>query len=59
MRYKILSLDDPDYGCEEFPKDGPHVSILIESDDGDKTRIERPESWLTERGLDKGSYFEI
>ena len=53
--YKILDIQEADYGCEECPKDGPHA--LLNIDDG--RSIEVSEKWIADNGIKEGKLIHI
>lgn len=53
--YKILDIQEADYGCEECPKDGPHV--LLRLDDG--SSVEVSEKWIADNGIKEGKLIHI
>lgn len=53
--YKILDIQEADYGCEECPKDGPHA--LLNIDDG--RSIEVSEKWIADNGIREGKLIHI
>lgn len=53
--YKIIDIQEADYGCEECPKDGPHA--LLNIDDGKS--IEVSEKWIADNGIKVGKLIYI
>ena len=53
--YKILDIQEADYGCEECPKDDPHA--LLNIDDGKS--IEVSEKWIADNGIKEGKLIHI
>ena len=53
--YKILGIQEADYGCEECPKDGPHA--LLNIDDG--RSIDVSEKWIADNGIKEGKLIHI
>lgn len=53
--YKIIDIQEADYGCEECPKDGPHA--LLNIDDG--RSIEVSEKWIADNGIKEGKLIHI
>ena len=53
--YKIVDIQEADYGCEECAKDGPHAMLII--DDG--KRIEVSEKWIADNGIKEGKLIHI
>lgn len=53
--YKILDIQEADYGCEECPKDGPHA--LLRLDDGNS--VEVSEKWIADNGIKEGKLIHI
>lgn len=53
--YKILDIQEADYGCEECPKDGPHALLNID----DRRSIEVSEKWIADNGIKEGKLIHI
>lgn len=53
--WKIKSIDEADYGCEErMPGEPLLVFVTLESEDGAILQFEMPENWLVMQELDIG-----
>ena len=53
-RYKIIRIDEEDYGCEERPDDHvPMVSVLVKAIEPDDFGV-FPERIINRRNLDEG-----
>ena len=60
MKYKILRIDEPLYGCEEPPADAPLlVDVTLESTDGRRRVLPYPDEALRADGIDEGDFVEI
>ncbi|WP_298482966.1 hypothetical protein [uncultured Ruminococcus sp.] len=60
MQYRILKIDEDDYGCEGVPEgQGPMCSVLIQDADGTEHWIKLSDAYLTENHLDEGDTTEL
>ncbi|MDD6710904.1 hypothetical protein [Sharpea porci] len=60
MRYKIIEILEPDFGCEGRPEGYVQVDdVVIEDDSGTQHILKMEDAKLYELKLDIGSYMEI
>ena len=60
MRYKIIEILEPDFGCEERPEGYVQVDdVVVEDDLGSQHILKMEDAKLYELELDVGSYMEI
>lgn len=60
MQYRILKIDEDDYGCEGVPEgQGPMCSVLIQDAVGTEHWIKLSDAYLTENHLDEGDTTEL
>ena len=60
MEWKIISIGEADYGCEERGDDEPlHCSVLLQNQDGQKRWLEVEDPWLRDRNLREGDFWPI
>lgn len=53
--WKILRIDEADYGCEErMPGEPLMLLITLENEEGSVIRFEVAENWIEMQGLDVG-----
>lgn len=58
--YTILSIDEPDFGCEGLP-DGqePLCDVVLQSETGETRRVKIADALLYARNLDVGSVLQL
>ena len=55
MIWKVIHIDEDDYGCEErMPGEPLTVLITIESEDGRQVRFSVAEQWLCQQSIEEG-----
>ena len=60
MRYKIIEILEPDFGCEGRPEGYVQVDdVVVEDDLGSQHILKMEDAKLYELELDVGSYMEI
>ncbi|MGN1392069.1 MAG: hypothetical protein ACI4WQ_08775 [Sharpea porci] len=60
MRYKIIEILEPDFGCEGRPEGYVQVDdVVVEDDLGTQHILKMEDAKLYELKLDIGSYMEI
>lgn len=60
MRYKIIEILEPDFGCEGRPEGYVQVDdVVVEEDLGSQHILKMEDAKLYELKLDIGSYMEI
>lgn len=60
MRYKIIRIDEPDFGCEGRPDGYEQVdAVLLEDESGHQKTIQMKDAELYERHLDEGSIIDV
>ncbi|MST88661.1 hypothetical protein FYJ79_03550 [Sharpea azabuensis] len=60
MRYKIIEILEPDFGCEGRPEVYVQVDdVVVEDDLGSQHILKMEDAKLYELKLDIGSYMEI
>lgn len=60
MRYKIIEILEPDFGCEGRPEGYVQVDdVVVENDLGTQHILKMEDAKLYELKLDIGSYMEI
>ena len=60
MRYKIIEILEPDFGCEGRPEGYVQVDdVVVEDDLGSQHILKMEDANLYELELDVGSYMEI
>ncbi len=60
MRYKIIEILEPDFGCEGRPEGYVQVDdVVVEDDLGSQHILKMEDAKLYELKLDIGSYMEI
>ena len=54
--WKIIRIQEDDFGCEERPEDWePQVIVTLEDDSGHRRQLRAADRLLLEQGLDVGS----
>lgn len=57
MLYKIIKIQEADFGCEERPEGAPAMALVtFEDGNGERMRKECVDAELTEKGLEEGKY---
>ena len=58
--YKIISIYDPDYGCEGVPEgEEPQCRVILQREDGSTFYHMEPDARLYEMGIEEGMYVTI
>lgn len=56
-RYKVRTIYEDDYGCEERSEDyEPQVIVILESQstDGNELRVKQADSWMYQQDINEG-----
>ena len=56
MNVTLIDIEEADYGCEECPPEGPHAILVLKDSDGNISRKEVSERWISERRLKPGDH---
>ena len=56
MTWKILQIQERDYGCEErLPDEKTKVIVTLQNESGEQRELIVEDDWLYEHGIDEGS----
>ncbi len=60
MRYKIIRILEPDFGCEGRPDGYEQVDdVIVEDEKGHQKTLQLKDQELYDRHLDEGDYFDM
>ncbi len=56
MTWKVIQIQEADYGCEErLPGEKTKVIVMLQSEMGEQKQLTVEDDWLYENGIDEGS----
>ncbi len=60
MKYKVIRIEEMDFGCEGMPDDAePVVTVFLKNNEGNTHIIKHSDALLYKRNIDEGDIVSI